>query len=543
MRIVKFPVRLLLVFAALSLGTFTLVQVRRDPASPPIPPLAVPAARPPVPQAEAAPENAATAPTSKPEAAPLYAGFDEWARRYVATPAEQRPALVAEGAALAGTRRAALKELIATDPREALARAVPPVVRQQLPPEIVALLETRVSERAFFGVLAVAPGADLPPIRREVRTAEKKYDAFVYGRRLRQQTTEAAFIDGIAIDKRLAVDERPLRVLDAGEIPTAREIVETCPISEKSTLVARDADGSMPPITAATPAVEVGGTIHYLCSGGHILAFEDDLIAQEGGTGGPIKPGGAIPTAYTTGVKKHLYIRVTFPDQLVDPQSERDCYDMMRQVNDFMAREQFRPVLLHHDGHATARPAAQRRTGTVQEDDDFRVLADARLLAKAAGYDPAQFDFDTVRYTGGPGSFGGQAYVGGKGCWLKSSSVGVACHEYGHNLGLWHANYWNTIATKRHRPRHEPANTATASTRWARRARATITSPPTTKTSSTWLPDNFATLRSSAAPIAFSSTISQCSIRRAVTRSGSRRMWTGTTGSSSGRSSRPMRGS
>jgi len=26
--------------------------------------------------------------------------------------------------------------------------------------------------------------------------------------------------------------------------------------------------------------------------------------------------------------------------------------------------------------------------------------------------------------------------------WLKSSSAGVADHEFGHNFGLWHANYF-----------------------------------------------------------------------------------------------------
>src|SRR4029078_11758561 len=74
----------------------------------------------------------------------------------------------------------------------------------------------------------------------------------------------------------------------------------------------------------------------------------------------------------------------------------------------------------------------------------FPVLADARIAAKQAGFDPAYYDFDAVRYNNGPGGFSGQAYVGGKGCWLKSSNRGVASHEYGHNLGLWHANLWST---------------------------------------------------------------------------------------------------
>src|SRR5204863_7978670 len=74
----------------------------------------------------------------------------------------------------------------------------------------------------------------------------------------------------------------------------------------------------------------------------------------------------------------------------------------------------------------------------------YIVLSDARAAARAAGFDYAAYDLDAVRYSGASGGFSGQAYVGSRGCWLKSSSAGVAAHEFGHNLGLWHANSWAT---------------------------------------------------------------------------------------------------
>ena len=43
-------------------------------------------------------------------------------------------------------------------------------------------------------------------------------------------------------------------------------------------------------------------------------------------------------------------------------------------------------------------------------------------------------------------TFGGLAYVGGKGVWLQSMGAGVAAHELGHNYGLMHANLWNTTS-------------------------------------------------------------------------------------------------
>jgi hypothetical protein len=34
--------------------------------------------------------------------------------------------------------------------------------------------------------------------------------------------------------------------------------------------------------------------------------------------------------------------------------------------------------------------------------------------------------------------------IGRKGVWLGVPDVGLACHEFGHNFGLWHANAWET---------------------------------------------------------------------------------------------------
>src|SRR5947208_1245131 len=57
-------------------------------------------------------------------------------------------------------------------------------------------------------------------------------------------------------------------------------------------------------------------------------------------------------------------------------------------------------------------------------------------------WDNALFDLDAVRFNGGPGAYSGQAYIGQRGVWLKTSTAGVAEHEFGHNFGNWHANAW-----------------------------------------------------------------------------------------------------
>ena len=91
--------------------------------------------------------------------------FDDWSGRYLQAGADQRAALVGEGAQRARERRPIYKQLIIDDPRAAIERAVPMVLRQKLPVEIVSLLERRMNKRAavtvsliqFVASRAVAP--------------------------------------------------------------------------------------------------------------------------------------------------------------------------------------------------------------------------------------------------------------------------------------------------------------------------------------------------------------------------------------------------
>jgi alpha-tubulin suppressor-like RCC1 family protein len=65
-------------------------------------------------------------------------------------------------------------------------------------------------------------------------------------------------------------------------------------------------------------------------------------------------------------------------------------------------------------------------------------------IAKTMGYDTNSYNLRAVRWSGGPGSYGGSASVGAAGMRMKTSSSGTFIHELGHNLGLWHANFWRT---------------------------------------------------------------------------------------------------
>ncbi|OYV06566.1 MAG: hypothetical protein CFE26_05615, partial [Verrucomicrobiales bacterium VVV1] len=283
---------------------------------------------------------------------------------------------------------------------------------------------------------------------------------------------------GIAIDDVVAIDERPLRIVEPGEIPNhpnnltrtrtlkpldaqgfsqqaivstdmnpERQVVETCPVSGKATPAPRVGPGIFAAVAPEQPVVEAAGEFHYLCSGGHIRGFEDGLLVQEGGNGGPMQVTTPPVPTKSTGHRTNLLMRVAFPDAAAASVTEAEGHTLGKGVQDWMLDVSAGRMTFS----TTVTPVItlpRPETWYKLRDNDggaTDVLIDARAAAKLAGFDTANYDFDTVIFTGSPGNFGGQAYLGMKGCWLKSgTSVGVACHEYGHNFGLMHANFWST---------------------------------------------------------------------------------------------------
>jgi hypothetical protein len=142
------------------------------------------------------------------------AAFAAWSDRYQkAVNGREREALVAEGVRLAVARRSALRELIQKNPRQALAEALPAEARQHLPVEVLERLEQAVSGRGFYGVLIAdyfdEAGEARSEVRREVVMGGKRYQAFVYGNRLRQMTRPDTLLSGVAVDDLIALYDEP----------------------------------------------------------------------------------------------------------------------------------------------------------------------------------------------------------------------------------------------------------------------------------------------------------------------------------------------
>ncbi len=380
--------------------------------------------------------------------------FEEWSLKYLKAADEEKNHLLEEGVRLASERRPVFKQLIRDDPREALARAVPMVIRQKLPAEILAELEDRVNKT---GVLRVYRGRTLDgqPIMKRVAEMEagRTYQAHVYGRRAETVTwTPGASLNGVAMDSEFAVNEDPLRVMEVGEIPSAdKPVVSVCPVSGKSSV---EPEQAAEPVEDLTPAVETATETVYLCNGTHVVVYRDQLIMAEGSTGGPTTFTGILPSAPTPsmGVVRVIYIPATYADQNAVPATEATALQMMRDVSDYYATNSYGrltllttvtpPVKLPH----TENWYIQRDTSNGGDIDGEGVsMAHAREEAKKLGFDFTNFDCTVMRHNGGPGSYGGLG--GGSTVWIRGDGAALTAHEVGHAFALGHSNFWDTAGT------------------------------------------------------------------------------------------------
>lgn len=356
--------------------------------------------------------------------------FIAWAGSYITNHSgAQSPEELAVGETLALRRRQALKELIQSDPAQALQCALPWRLRAQLPASIERHLEERISGRGFFGVI-VSDDFDTgtAALHREVRIDGKTWAAYVYGRRVRQNTQRDVFLHGIAIDGLMAVHEDPLRRLDPDEEVANPGDLQTCALC----------GASVSPQGAVL--ADVGDRVVAACSEPHFLKLARQLAGDEGGLYG--NGGELLRDSWTQGPKRLLYMRVAFPEDPTEPIKEDEARNVMNDVNTWYVENSYGTTAIISDVTPLLMLPQTKDWYGVQ--GSTRLLSDARETARAAGFDTDNYDLDVVRHNRVPGyNWNGQGYVGTKGVWLQTSSLGVAVHELGHNYGLLHANFWN----------------------------------------------------------------------------------------------------
>ncbi|HEX3084406.1 MAG TPA: hypothetical protein VHP99_07795, partial [Pyrinomonadaceae bacterium] len=378
------------------------------------------------------------------EAAELSSEFDRWVQEYLAASNAES---VSRGVDLAARRRALLKELIRSDPARALRLAVPKETLRKMPVEVQTNLEEQISAHGDFMVLV---SDEMDPVRgvfvaarvdRKVVIRGRVYEAAVYGRWLDMACKKDIPIAGIAIDGVMAVDESPLRRLSS---------IDVMALSTSRTL----AEGEI--------ATELGGEVRYFNNEQDLSAFTRALVSREMMIGPDTEEhrkrfsvdavdGLSADSAWTEGPKKVLFIRIDFPDKPGEPLdldnqplTSSDAQSLMdTQISPFYVNSSYNKTSLH----TTVTPVVRMpQPQSAYFQDNRGLFRDAETAARAAGFEPDNFNLDLFAMSHNPGfPYAGIAQLGSSGAALNGEfNIRVTAHELGHNYGLKHANRWQT---------------------------------------------------------------------------------------------------
>jgi hypothetical protein len=358
--------------------------------------------------------------------------FDDWMLRWRRGEA-QKAAFISEGIALARKRRAALKELIALDPKTALEHAVPRGLRNLLPEAVQQELETQIDAYGKYQLL-VACSEKSSTYQRRAQVNGKWYDTYTYDKRLETLSKDRLAIHGIAIDDRLALLDQPYRLLDSEEYAAAQ-------IDPKSTLAIETGNST-----------KTFSTFRELQKWVEAVALAEQVPGPETLNGEPVAV--AADASWVNGEKSVLWMVVEFSDDPGAPFTTQEITDCMASVNTFYKdvsrnKTSFKTNILPVTVKASKTKAVYETQTSAELAIGEEALAAAKAYDAANGatgaYDPDKNDRWIVivkRITSFTSNAAGLGVVGGKGLWLNGILGGVVPHELGHNHGLLHSSAW-----------------------------------------------------------------------------------------------------
>ncbi len=340
-------------------------------------------------------------------------------------------AVVADGVVFARDRRAALKELISVDPREALAHAVPRGTRRALPAEVTSQLEQPVDTFGDLEVVAVCNHSS-SRLDRWTTIAGLTYATYTYGERLHTVTKNRLAVHGIAIDDQLALSDVPYRELDLTERSAASDTIESV-------------------VVAVGDTTKTFSTRAALATWSDGVAVAEQIIDPNALTAPTIA--GAVSAQWTTGEKSVLWIRAEFPDDPGSPATDDQITAAMAAVSTFYRDVSqntcsFKTTILPN----TVRLATSKSVYGANASSYVTLRNDALELARAYDvanggtgmYNPDRYDRYIVVFKAVSAyTWAGIGAVAGRGVSLNGGVTGaIAAHELGHNHGLHHSHAW-----------------------------------------------------------------------------------------------------
>lgn len=395
------------------------------------------------------------------------AAFDQWAGLHSATSSDT--VALAEGIRLAKGRMKFLQALARKNPIAARVRMLSLSQLAALPIPIRRECESPWSGRADFDLQWATTENENGKIecrhQHIVRTSEATMPA--YGPHLLQATAPLndTFMQGHRLGEILLLDPSPIRSLNAQDSAVASQWFPAGQDSQKDPSTGENSAAGIPAIIA--------GKIHHFTNQASLDGFSDVLTqaAQDARQNRQAKfelPNSTFAdfgsserprqqaSPYLSDDINVLFIRVDFSDfpGIGNSISKVDLEETLDTVANHINQYSYGKASLVHTVTPTLyrMPASGASYATAANGNEDIITA-ARDLA-AANYNLANYNVVAVYFpdlsfvTNSNINYGGLASVGGGDHWINgTNSVGVILHEFGHNYGLFHANYWNPSST------------------------------------------------------------------------------------------------
>lgn len=383
--------------------------------------------------------------------------FAEWAEQ---SDQNNNPAT---GVALARERAAAMRRLMREDPDAALAAALSYAEYAKLPSEVKALVEEPFSASASLDVqISCGAGHDSKMHYYLESDSGDAWDVFLPEHERVGISKAGIPLQGIRLGETALVRGTVFQVLEGEEAELAT-----------STWPSGQVDASLSYVTGA--GIEGEGLTAV--SGGRVFRFQNQdeldrieaalreadqlpgrhvgsqwILREVAADGFPFEQFSQemLSAAYesTTGAKTALFILVSFPDLTASPVNAATLeqlidVDVNNALVDYSYGKTSMDATIHAGPIQVLSNSAEYVSGSKDNDDLYNeaitgYMSATGLLDPSGSYDTVGVYFTSIGY-----SWAGLASVGGQKMWIDGSlSDEVILHEFGHNYGLRHANYW-----------------------------------------------------------------------------------------------------
>lgn len=369
--------------------------------------------------------------------------FRDWLKTQ---PAPLDPMRMEEGRTLLDSRRAAMALLIRNDPGRALEQALSFAERERLPSEWLPLVEERFSTLADLSFFP-----DCSPVSTGIsrimleRPGQPMLHGVAWGELTRHQSKRNIPVEGIALDGWTALRENGVAVISEREKEAVGRKFPTAHATK--------------PLENVGAAALIGGRIHHFATAeaareiqelySRITALPgprsaDPLAAALADGSSPVPEeifaaAETLASSWTETPKSVLVLNTTYSG-IAPVGTQAEWQAVMTEVSSWISGVSYGKTNLV----ATVPP----NVFTIQPAYYDQMMAAAKALALAAGYNPADYDITVVAFPLTQKElvpFPAAASVGGGDQWLNGTRAArIIAHEFGHNYGLLHASSWDS---------------------------------------------------------------------------------------------------